>query len=74
MLCHYPRRSPQPSKKKSGIQDWHLMLFVLVLILIDVAFMCLHIILEGAIGNFNVAMARDEENPFTVEGVGSLNK
>lgn len=48
------------------------MLFVLVLILIDAALMCLHIILEGAIANFNVAKARDEENPFTVEGVGGI--
>ena len=49
------------------------MLFVLVLILIDMALMCLHIILEGAIANFNAVKARDEENPSTVEGVGSLN-
>ena len=48
------------------------MLFVLVLILIDVAFMCLHIILEGVIANFNVMKARNEENPFTVEGVRGL--
>ena len=71
-MCHVytlSYRSPQTAKRKTGIQDWHLMLFVLLLILVDVGFMCLHIILEGAIAHFNIRQTKSDEKPVSVEGV-----
>lgn len=45
------------------------MLFVLMLILVDVTFMFLHIILEGAVAHFNAMKTLSDEKPVTVEGV-----
>ena len=45
------------------------MLFVFLLILVDVGFMCLHIILEGAIAHFNIRQTKSDEKPVSVEGV-----
>lgn len=45
------------------------MLFVLLLIVVDVGFMCLHIILEGAVAHFNVRQTKSAERPISVEGV-----
>ena len=45
------------------------MLFVLLLIVADVGFMCLHIILEGAVAHFNVRQTKSAERPISVEGV-----
>ena len=66
-------RSPQTAKRKTGIQDWHLMLFVLLLVIVDVAFMLLHILLEGVIAHFNVRKTKNDENPVSVEGVSPQN-
>ena len=49
------------------------MLFVLLLIIVDVAFMFLHIILEGAIAHFNVRKTKSDEKPVSVEGVSPKN-
>ena len=45
------------------------MLFVLLLIVVDVGFMCLHIILEGVVAHFNVRQTKSDERPVSVEGV-----
>ena len=58
-----------PQKKKSAIQDWHLVLFVAIIVIVDIAFLVLHILLEGIIAKFDVAKTPNKENPSIIEGV-----
>ncbi len=60
-----------PKAKSSGIKDWHLMVFILILLLISIVGMCVHITLEGLIAGFNVAEIPNTEMPDGIEGVGS---
>lgn len=64
-------RNPQATKRKSGIQDWHLILFVFSLLLMNATIMVLHVLLEGFVANFNVAEIPNKEIPSTIEGVTS---
>lgn len=62
-------RNPQGLKKKTVIQDWHLMLFVFMLFLCNMILLCLHVLLEGIVTKFNVATIPSKERPFSIEGV-----
>ena len=66
-LIHHTCRNPY--KKKSGIQDWYLILVVAVLLLSNVAFLCLHILLEGVINKFTITRVPNKERAFRLEGV-----
>lgn len=72
-LCHYVHRKfyrkPQAAKTKHGIQDWHLMIFVSVLVLVDVIFLILYTLLEGLADNFGVLRVPNKENPSSTSGV-----
>lgn len=70
---HSPCRNPQATKRKSGIQDWHLLLVILSLIVMNAGLMCLHILLEGVVANFNVAKTPGKEMKSTIRGVRHLN-
>ena len=61
-----------PYKKKSGIQDWHLILIVAALLLINIAFLCLHILLEGVINKFTLTTVLNKERAFRIEGVSGI--
>jgi hypothetical protein len=63
--------SRNPKAKSSGIKDWHLIVFILTLLLITIVGMCVHITLEGLIAGFNVAEIPNTEMPDGVEGVSS---
>ena len=62
-------RNPQATKRKSGIQDWHLASFVLALLALNVFILVLHISLEGAIAKFEVQKVVSRENPSDEQGV-----
>ena len=66
-------RNPQATKRKIGIQDWHLLLVILSLLIINAGLMCLHILLEGIVANFNVAKIPGKEMKSTIRGVRHLN-
>ena len=54
---------------KRNIQDWHLMLIVLTLLLISTSIFCLYILLQGTIAKFTVDKNPHKEKPFRIEGV-----
>ena len=64
----YGLRKPQTSKKKY-IQDWHLVVFVSVMVLIDILFLSLFTILEGVLDRFGLLRVPNRENLSTVSGV-----
>ena len=54
-------RNPQIIKRKSGIRDWHLAIFVLALLTLNVFILFIHIILEGVIAKFEVLEVPSKE-------------
>ena len=64
-----PYRNPQAMKRKSAIQDWHLLLVVFSLLVMNAGVMCLHILLEGVVANFNVAQTPGKEIKSAIRGV-----
>ena len=65
-LCY---RKPQASKTKHGIQDWHLMVFVSILVLVDVIFLIFYTLLEAFVDNFGVLRVPNKENISSIRGV-----
>ena len=61
-------RNPH-QRMKRNIQDWHLMLIVLTLLLISTSIFCLYILLQGTIAKFTVDKIPHKEKPFRIEGV-----
>ena len=68
MYCHILRK-PQAAKLKNCIQDWHLVIFVSVLVLMDVIFLTFHTLLEGLVDNFSVLQVPNKENFSSMSGV-----
>ena len=69
----YDDRKPQGAKAKYGIQDWHLMIFVSILILVDVIFLVLYTLLEGLVDNFGVVLVPNKEKLSSISGVRCTN-
>lgn len=55
-----------------GIKDWHLVLIVFGLVLIDVIVLSIYIALEGAITHFSAGVEPNEERKKGVHGVSWL--
>ena len=72
-VCDYVLRKPQTAKTKNGIHDWHLMVFVSVLVLVDVIILTFYTLLEGLVDNFGVLRVPSKENPSSVTGVRWIN-
>ena len=66
-------RKPQTTKTKNGIHDWHLMVFVSVLVLVDVIFLIFYTLLEGLVDNFGVLQVPSKENLSSVTGVSWIS-
>ena len=62
-------RKPQAATTKHGIQDWHLMIFVSILVLVDVIFLTFYALLEGLLDKFGVLRVPSKENLSSVTGV-----
>ena len=62
-------RHPRIAQRKSGIKDWHLVVFVLCLLLVDVVMLTAYTFLEGFVAHFNVGMESNKENPSDIVGV-----
>ena len=62
-------RNPQATKRKSGIQDWHLALFVLALLTLSVSILFIDITLEGIVAKFEVRKVPSKEKPSVPQGV-----
>ena len=65
-------RDPQTTKRKSGIRDWHLALFVLVLLMLSGFVLFIHITLEGTVGKFEVRVVPSKEKSSVEEGVSHI--
>lgn len=65
-------RNPQATKRKSGIQDWHLALFVLALLTLNVFTLFIHITLEGLVAKFEVREVPSKEKPSVEGGVSHI--
>lgn len=65
MLHRYPRIA----QRRTGIKDWHLMLIVLGLVLVDVVIASSYTALEGFIAGFNVGREPHREKPRDAIGV-----
>ena len=65
-------RKPQAAKTKNGIQDWHLMVFVAILILVDVISLTFYTLLEGVVDHFGVLQVPSKENLSSVTGVRQI--
>ena len=57
------------ARKKQGVKDCHLILFVIVLVLVNAAIVCLQILLEGLVAHFSVATSLNKEMLFRLQGV-----
>lgn len=57
------------ARKKQGVKDCHLILFIIVLVLVNAAIACLQILLEGLVAHFSVATSLNKEMPFRLQGV-----
>lgn len=51
------------------IKDCHLILFVIILVLVNAAIVCLQILLEGLVAHFSVATSLNKEMPFRLQGI-----
>ena len=65
----YGRKPQTTNKKKNGIQDWHLMVFVSILILVDVIILTFYTLLEGVVDKFGVLRVPSKENLSSATGV-----
>ena len=72
MISYDKHRNPQVARGKRGVKDWHLILFVLILVLFNVAIICLHALLEGLVAHFNITTSLNKEMPFIVQGVNII--
>ena len=61
-------RKPEKAKR-NAIKDWHLMVFVSIMILIDVIILTFHTLLKGLLDNFGVVRVPNKEKPSSVSGV-----
>ena len=61
--------NPKTIKNKKGIKDYHLMLIVLSLTLIDIIVLVTYTIAEGALTHFSAGVASNREKPSGVHGV-----
>ena len=66
--CRHPRKA----QRKAGIKDWHLMLIVFGLILIDVTILTIYTALEGFSAQFSAGREPNREKPRAVVGVSIL--
>lgn len=66
-------RKPQAATTMNGIQDWHLMVMVSILILVDVIALTFYTLLEGLVDNFGVLRVPSKENLSSVSGVRQTN-
>ena len=57
------------ARKKQGVKDCHLILFVIILVLVNAAIVCLQILLEGLVAHFSIATSLNKEMPFRLQGV-----
>lgn len=62
-------RNPQATKRKIGLLDWHLIVFVFSLIVMNISIMILHILLEYFVASFNVVKIPSMEKPSAIRGV-----
>ena len=65
-------RNPQTIKRKSGIRDWHLAIFVLALLILNVFILFIHITLEGIIAKFEVQEVPSKEKSSAEKGVSLI--
>lgn len=69
VLYKNQRRHPRIAQRKAGIKDWHLMLIVSGLILVDVTILTLYTVLEGLVAKFTVGREPNRERPRAAIGV-----
>ena len=61
-------RKPEQTKR-NAIKDWHLMVFVSIMVLIDVVTLTFYTLLEALLDNFGTVRVPNKENPSAVRGV-----
>ena len=66
-------RKPEKAKR-NGIKDWHLMVFVSIMVLIDVIILVFYTLLEALLDNFGILRVPNKENPSAVNGVRMLSE
>ena len=59
-------------KRKSGIQDWHLALFVLALLTLSIFTLFIDITLEGVVARFDVQEVPSKEKSSVEGGVSHI--
>jgi uncharacterized paraquat-inducible protein A len=65
-------RNPQATKRKSGIRDWHLALFVLALLILSILTLFIDITLEGTVAKFEVREVPSKEKSSVEGGVSHI--
>jgi uncharacterized paraquat-inducible protein A len=65
-------RNPQATKRKSGIRDWHLALFVMALLILSILMLFIHITLEGTVAKFEVQEVPSKEKSSVEGGVSHI--
>ena len=67
-MCRHPRKA----QRKVGITDWHLMVIIFGLIVIDVTILTIYTALEGFIAKFSAGREPNREKPSAIVGVSKL--
>ena len=73
MLITLHSRGPRRMKECIGLKDWHLVLIVFTLILVDVILLLIYTTLEGFLSHFQAGIMPNEENPSGIYGVSIVN-
>ena len=66
---YYIFHNSQPHKKTQLAQDWHLAIFVMVLVVIDLIILILYTVLEGHFIGFMANTTSNSERPSATAGV-----
>ena len=61
-------RKPEKALK-NAIKDWHLIVFVSVMVFIDVIFLTIYTLLEALLDNFGILRVPNKETPSDISGV-----
>lgn len=72
MIFSIFRRQSSGARKKA-LHDWHLVVFVFGLVLIDVTILVIHTALEGTIAHFRAGTVVNKEKPVAFEGVSLIS-
>ena len=72
IILLFKLRFQNPGARKKSIHDWHLILFIIALVLVDVTILAIYTTLQAVITDFTVGLQPNKEKPSAIEGVSQI--